>query len=88
MKIPTDPVTLATPFFILTVILEIVFGRLGAVKANYEAKDTATSLTMGLFSTLFLLFLKFVPAVSVTEVKELRHELAHDPTTDPVGETH
>ncbi len=34
--------------------------------------------TIGLFSTLFLLFLKFVPAVAVTEVKELRHELAHD----------
>jgi molybdopterin-containing oxidoreductase family membrane subunit len=44
--------------------------------------------TIGLFSTLFLLFLKFVPAVAVTEVKELRHELAHDPTADPVGETH
>ncbi len=34
--------------------------------------------TIGLFSTLFLLFMKFVPAVAVTEVKELRHELAHD----------
>ena len=44
--------------------------------------------TIGLFSTLFLLFLKFVPAVALTEVKELRHELAHDPTADPVGETH
>jgi Ni/Fe-hydrogenase subunit HybB-like protein len=33
--------------------------------------------TIGLFSTLFLLFLKFVPAVAATEVKELRHELAH-----------
>jgi Ni/Fe-hydrogenase subunit HybB-like protein len=33
--------------------------------------------TIGLFSTLFLLFLKFVPAVAVTEIKELRHELAH-----------
>ena len=44
--------------------------------------------TIGLFSTLFLLFLKFVPAVAVTEVKELRHELAHDPTVDPAGETH
>jgi molybdopterin-containing oxidoreductase family membrane subunit len=44
--------------------------------------------TIGLFSTLFLLFLKFVPAVAVTEVKELRHELAHDPAADPVGETH
>jgi Ni/Fe-hydrogenase subunit HybB-like protein len=44
--------------------------------------------TIGLFSTLFLLFLKFVPAVAVTEVKELRHELAHDPAVDAVGETH
>src|SRR6266700_4293229 len=34
--------------------------------------------TIGLFSKLFLLFLKFVPAVAVTEVKELRHEGAHD----------
>jgi molybdopterin-containing oxidoreductase family membrane subunit len=33
--------------------------------------------TIGLFSTLFLLFLKFVPAVALTEVKELRHELDH-----------
>ena len=30
--------------------------------------------TIGLFSTLFLLFLKFVPAVAVQEIKELRHE--------------
>jgi Ni/Fe-hydrogenase subunit HybB-like protein len=44
--------------------------------------------TIGLFSTLFLLFLKFVPAVALTEVKELRHELAHDGVADPVGETH
>ncbi len=44
--------------------------------------------TIGLFSTLFLLFLKFVPAVAVTEIKELRHELAHDPTAEPAGETH
>jgi Ni/Fe-hydrogenase subunit HybB-like protein len=34
--------------------------------------------TIGLFSTLFLLFLKFVPAVAVTEVKEFRHELEHE----------
>ncbi len=33
--------------------------------------------SMGLFSTGFLLFLKFLPAVSVSEVKELRHELSH-----------
>jgi len=34
--------------------------------------------TVGMFSTLFLLFLKFVPAVAATEVKELRHEMEHD----------
>ena len=47
-----DPVTLATPFFILTIILEIVFARLGKARANYEAKDTAVSLGMGLGSTI------------------------------------
>ena len=47
-----DPVTLATPFFILTVILEIVFARLGKLKAHYETRDTAVSLGMGLVSTL------------------------------------
>jgi len=31
--------------------------------------------TVCFFGTLFLLFLKFVPAVAITEVKELRHEL-------------
>jgi len=34
--------------------------------------------TIGLFSTLFLLFLKLVPAVAITEVKELRHEMEHE----------
>ena len=51
--------------------------------ANYAPTWVDISLfigTIGLFSTLFLLFLKFVPAVAVTEVKELRHELEHDPT--------
>ena len=52
MKIPTDPVTLATPFFILSIVLEILLARLGKLKATYETKDTAASLTMGLFSTL------------------------------------
>lgn len=46
-----DPVTLATPFFILAVILEIALGRTKRAKANYEAKDTAASLLMGLGST-------------------------------------
>jgi Ni/Fe-hydrogenase subunit HybB-like protein len=41
--------------------------------------------TIGLFSTLFLLFLKLVPAVAVTEVKELRHEMEHDAHADAAG---
>ena len=47
-----DPVTLATPFFILSIIGEIVLARLGKAKAAYETKDTAVSLGMGLFSTM------------------------------------
>jgi len=47
-----DPVTLATPFFILTVLLEIALARLNLIKSRYETKDTAVSLTMGLVSTL------------------------------------
>jgi molybdopterin-containing oxidoreductase family membrane subunit len=34
--------------------------------------------TLFFFGTLFLLFLKFVPAVAISEVKELRHELEHE----------
>ena len=47
-----DPVTLATPFFILTVILEIALARMGKLGANYETRDTAVSLIMGLVSSL------------------------------------
>ncbi len=45
-------ITLATPFFVLTVVLEIVLARFGKLEARYETKDTAVSLSMGLFSTL------------------------------------
>ncbi len=44
--------------------------------------------TIGLFSTLFLLFLKFVPAVAVTEVKELRHETEHEERLVASGGSH
>jgi sterol desaturase/sphingolipid hydroxylase (fatty acid hydroxylase superfamily) len=47
-----DLITLATPFFILSVILEIVLARIGKTKTNYEARDTLTSLGMGLGSTI------------------------------------
>jgi sterol desaturase/sphingolipid hydroxylase (fatty acid hydroxylase superfamily) len=52
IKAAIDPVTLATPFFILTVILEIVLARFGKLEARYETKDTAVSLLMGLGSTM------------------------------------
>ena len=52
MKAEFDPVTLATPFFILSIILEIVLARMGKAQARYETRDTAVSLTMGLGSTV------------------------------------
>ncbi|TAJ69455.1 MAG: sterol desaturase family protein [Phenylobacterium sp.] len=52
MKAAIDPVTLATPFFILSVILEIVLARMGKADARYETKDTAVSLGMGLISSV------------------------------------
>jgi molybdopterin-containing oxidoreductase family membrane subunit len=32
--------------------------------------------TLGFFSLMFLLFLRLIPFISITEIKELRHELA------------
>jgi len=52
VKAAFDPVALATPFFILSIILEIVLARLGRADARYETKDTAVSLGMGLGSTV------------------------------------
>jgi len=52
LKPAFDPVTWAIPIFVITILLEIVLGRLGKAKAVYEAKDTATSLGMGLGSTI------------------------------------
>ncbi|MFC3069705.1 sterol desaturase family protein [Phenylobacterium soli] len=47
-----DPVTLATPLFILTIIAEILLAKAGKLRAEYETKDTAASLFMGLGSTV------------------------------------
>jgi sterol desaturase/sphingolipid hydroxylase (fatty acid hydroxylase superfamily) len=52
IKAAFDPVTLATPFFILTVILEIGLARLNRIEARYEVRDTAVSLALGLGSTI------------------------------------
>lgn len=49
---PFDPVALAVPFFVLTIILEIALTRFKAVKAHYETKDTMASLAMGLGSNV------------------------------------
>jgi hypothetical protein len=50
--------------------------------ANYHPTWVDFSIffgTWGFFGTLFLLFLKLVPAIALSEVKELRHELsAHE----------
>lgn len=56
MKPDFDPVTLAVPFFVLAVVLEIILGRFGKAKAVYEPKDAATSLLMGFGSTVAGLF--------------------------------
>lgn len=52
MKPAFDPVTLAIPFFILAIILEIVLTRLKVTRANYETRDTMASLAMGLGSNI------------------------------------
>jgi hypothetical protein len=52
VKADFDPVQMAIPFFVIAVILEIVLARMGKAKAHYETRDTATSLAMGLGSTI------------------------------------
>jgi len=52
LKPAFDPVTLAVPFFVVTIVLEIILARLGKAKAVYEVRDTATSLGMGLGSSV------------------------------------
>lgn len=52
LKAPFDPIALAVPFFVLTIILEIALTRFKAAKAHYETKDTMASLAMGLGSNV------------------------------------
>src|SRR5918911_554609 len=44
--------------------------------------------TIGFFVFLFLLFLRFVPSVAVSEVKELRRELEHKAHAAAHGAAH
>ena len=52
LKAAFDPVQLAIPFFVLAIVLEILLGRFGKARANYETRDTAMSLSMGFGSTV------------------------------------
>jgi len=57
MSLP-DPVTFAIPAFVLLILLETILGRFKPKKSNYEARDSAASLFMGLgnFAIGFLNF--------------------------------
>ncbi len=46
--------------------------------------DWATYLgTIGLFVTLLLLFIRFLPMISIFEMQELEHEQSHEEATAP-----
>jgi sterol desaturase/sphingolipid hydroxylase (fatty acid hydroxylase superfamily) len=47
MSLP-DPIIYAIPFFVVLIIIEAIVGRFNPKKANYEARDSAASLCMGL----------------------------------------
>jgi len=74
-----DPVSLATPVFILLVIIEILAARFAKTRTNYEAGDTATSLAMGLGSTIAGLLTAGV--VAATTLWVYHHRLFTIPMT-------
>ena len=47
MSLP-DPVTFAIPAFVLLIFIEVVIGKFAPKKSNYETRDSAASLAMGL----------------------------------------
>lgn len=47
MQLP-DPVILAIPAFVLLILIEAIIGRYSVTKSNYEMRDSAASLLMGL----------------------------------------
>ncbi len=52
MTLP-DPVTFAIPAFVVLIVIEAIIGKFRPKKADYEARDTATSLFMGLGNFTF-----------------------------------
>jgi len=74
MHLP-DPVALATPFFILLVIAEMIFARFSG-RARFEPRDTAASLLMGFGSVVIgasfaFLFLGIARALQPFRVADL-----------------
>jgi len=47
-----SPVDLAVPLFVVTIVLEIILAKFRKARAVYEVRDTATSLLMGLGSSV------------------------------------
>jgi hypothetical protein len=41
--------------------------------------------TLGFFATLMFLFIRLLPAISITEMRELVHETQPEPTAPPEG---
>lgn len=74
-----DPVTLAIPIFVLTIMGEIVLARFGKAKATYEARDTAASLMMGLGSSIAGLFTAAI--VIATTIWVWEHRIFDIPMT-------
>jgi sterol desaturase/sphingolipid hydroxylase (fatty acid hydroxylase superfamily) len=61
-----DPVTFAIPAFVLLILIEAVVGRYAPRKSNYEMRDSAASLMMGLGNfTIGLINFGIVGAVSL-----------------------
>ncbi len=56
---PFDPVTLATPAFVVLVIAEMLFVRFTG-RGRFEAKDTLASLMMGLGSVVIGALFAFI----------------------------
>lgn len=74
MNLP-NPVSLATPFFIVLIVGEMMFARF-LRRGRYEARDTATSLLLGfgsvifggLFAFVFVAFANWVAAWRVIDI--------------------
>ncbi len=73
-----DPVTIATPAFIVLVLIEMLAVRFGA-KGDYDWRDSFTSLTMGFGSTLAAVV--FGATIVATYAAVGRHHLLTIPIT-------